>query len=605
MPCYPILDFAPKLAVHFRDVGGIDLGHSYKAKRQPNGDYTILDLDVFRACQRKNQATGKVDDFSEEWMAGAVQRFDELKRSGYLPPCHLDHHGKDGFSQPPAGQIGALRLGKSKDGVPTLFADIVNVPAEVMAQMLKGRLAYRSVEVNNPDVKEISSLAFMATTVPYHKLPILQLDLDEAPSTFSAASSNRVLFAELYSVDPKQPHRAIVQKFYGEYGPWNAPTAMQNRMGQGGDWRRQGDDGDDDQDDVQISDDDIAQLLPYLQAQQQQGGGQMGGGNHQQMPSEMQGDPMEEMMGNPDGIALLQQLVQQNASISKGVEAILKGSANTSPAPITPNPVTNAESKKGPMTFAENGQQSPASQGDLAGRLAAAEAVIKNMQDIITSHDSEIGSLFMAEKKREMKAHFKAVCAPHYASFFNELVSTARFTEENADKYVFGIEKRFNERMESVIDSWLPIAISKDQKANDWKKLDVAEFFASEKQNVQAFVETAKQNFSEGVKQPAPAAVAQGTTAAPRSTSEAAKTTAQASDADVTKFLESIPASDKNFIGSVFSEKGEEAKAALALARNAWNGMSASQREFNGNFGEYASKMILAASRNGSAAVHG
>lgn len=604
MPCYPILDFAPKLAVHFRDVGGIDLGHSYKAKRQPNGDYTILDLDVFRACQRKNQATGKVDDFSEEWMAGAVQRFDELKRSGYLPPCHLDHHGKDGFSQPPAGQIGALRLGKSKDGVPTLFADIVNVPAEVMAQMLKGRLAYRSVEVNNPDVKEISSLAFMATTVPYHKLPILQLDLDEAPSTFSAASSDRVLFAELYSVDPKQPHRAIVQKFYGEYGPWNAPTAMQNRMGQGGDWRRQGDDGDDDQDDVQISDDDIAQLLPYLQAQQQQqGGGQMGGGNHQQMPSEMQGDPMEEMMGNPDGIALLQQLVQQNASISKGVEAILKGSANTSPAPITPNPVTNAEG-------GASAKFSEVANGKVAGNGAAPTNFAEAHNALVASFNAQaktiedlkgqIYALWAERKRDEMYSAFSAGNT-HLARFKHDLIAKANFTETDATNYVSDIAADFEAAVQSFVESNLESAM----KSDDWRKnVDVANYFAAKQKLIPALAQSAKQTFAEGNK-PAPAAVAQGTTAAPRSTSEAAKTTAQASDADVTKFLESIPASDKNFIGSVFSEKGEEAKAALALARNAWNGMSASQREFNGNFGEYASKMILAASRNGSAAVHG
>lgn len=605
MPCYPILDFAPKLAVHFRDVGGIDLGHSYKAKRQPNGDYTILDLDVFRACQRKNQATGKVDDFSEEWMAGAVQRFDELKRSGYLPPCHLDHHGKDGFSQPPAGQIGALRLGKSKDGVPTLFADIVNVPAEVMAQMLKGRLAYRSVEVNNPDVKEISSLAFMATTVPYHKLPILQLDLDEAPSTFSAASSNRVLFAELYSVDPKQPHRAIVQKFYGEYGPWNAPTAMQNRMGQGGDWRRQGDDGDDDQDDVQISDDDIAQLLPYLQAQQQQqGGGQMGGGNHQQMPSEMQGDPMEEMMGNPDGIALLQQLVQQNASISKGVEAILKGSANTSPAPITPNPVTNAEGGAS-AKFSEvaNGKAATGNGTAPINFAEAHNALVASFNaqaNTIEDLKGQIYALWAERKRDEMYSAFSAGNT-HLMRFKQDLIAKANFTETDATNYVSDIAADFEAAVQSFVESNLESAM----KSDDWRKnVDVANYFATKQKLIPALAQSAKQTFAEGNK-PAPAVVAQGTTAAPRSTSEAAKTTAQASDADVTKFLESIPASDKNFIGSVFSEKGEEAKAALALARNAWNGMSASQREFNGNFGEYASKMILAASRNGSAAVHG
>jgi hypothetical protein len=166
------------------------------------------------------------------------------------------------------------------------------------------------------------------------------------------------------------------------------------------------------------------------------------------------------------------------------------------------------------------------------------------------------------------------------------------------------VEARFNEKTEQFIEENLDLAMSKDPKANDWRKTDISKFFAQERGVLPALVDSAKQNFSADANPAKPAPVVTSGTAAPRSSVDAQKTSPAASEDEVKKFLESLPATDRKFIGAVFSDKGEAAKTALSEARNAWKAMQPNQRAAFRDETEYASAMVFQASKNGSA-VHG
>lgn len=217
------------LAQHFEERGGIDLAHSYRAEKKPDGTYTIKDIDIFYACQRKNPKTGHVDDFNDDWLEGAVRTFAERKGEGYLPPVHVDHHGKDGESRPFAGLMTNLRKGQNSKGVATLFADIGNIPAEVFAQITSMRLPFRSVEINRPDTPEISSLALMSTTVPYFKSPITRVSFSD--------DEQRICFCDYGGIgkDPETGGESVItQRFDAKYQPMSKPTLVAQKFMGGG-----------------------------------------------------------------------------------------------------------------------------------------------------------------------------------------------------------------------------------------------------------------------------------------------------------------------------------------------------------------------------------
>ena len=565
---------APAVAQQFRDCGGIDLGHSYKGKRQKNGNYALENVDIFVACQRKNNATGKTDDFSKAWMEGAISRFDELKRKGYLPPAHLDHHGKDGFSQPNAGKVGAMRLGVNGDGVATIFADVIDIPPEIFAQMLRGRLSYRSVEVNNPEVPEISSLAFMATTVPYHKLPLLNVDFDES-AMFAGRSRCAVLFAETYGLDEKgnsQYGTAIVQKFYGGgggsygYAPMNRPTAAMQRMAHD-DENGGGADGDGaaDDDDLQLSEEDLQQLLPYLQQQQQQQGGmgqEMPGEGVQDMPGG-EGDEMEAMMAaNPSAV---QQLIALQTEANQKLDALLKGGGGI-PSQVTPPPVAASEPKTGAQNFSSNGNGHAA--GADARETAGLRAAVESLQKKLAEAEQRTDYLFMERQRDAMWAHFSQQAGQHISAMQQDMLK--KFTPDQTGKVLTAVHQRFNEKIDQYIEANLPDAMTNEK--SEWFKADVGAFFAEERNAIPGLgASSAKQNFSDA----APPKAVSASSAAPRSTGEVSAANGSATDDEMKKFQESLPENDKRAVAKIFSKAPEIAKKALNEARAAWNALPA------------------------------
>ncbi|MFH1603578.1 MAG: hypothetical protein ABIH03_06700, partial [Pseudomonadota bacterium] len=328
---------------------GVEVAHSYPAAKQPNGNYRIRRIDIFKACERKNPQTGQIDKFDESWLADAVRKFNDEKRRGYVPPVHIDHHDKTGTSREPAGQIAALYLGQDDEGVTTLFADLVNIPRQVMGEIVKMRLPYRSIEVNNPAVHQVSSLALMRTVVPFHHLPITQVSLEDGEDISQfAESANRVLFMEL--ADDRHPgHLSIVQKF-GERKnkkPLDRISSVDDSV-----------DGDIEDEDY-LSDEELAELLALAaQSNDDQDSGDDGSladgaGDYDQYDL----SPPEAQELGEDGLMalapVLESLLKTNQQILAKLDMQQGGGPGSSPqgAPVPPS--VSAEPKTNAVQFAE------------------------------------------------------------------------------------------------------------------------------------------------------------------------------------------------------------------------------------------------------------
>jgi len=183
-----------RLAEYFtRRVSFDEATHTYKAEKQDNGKYTILDLEVFSATDRVNPHTGKTDKFDDEWITAAVQRMREREKGGYRAPAHVGHRKKDDNDKPVAGFLSNPRVRKAKvDGkiTTTIVADVRDIPEPVFYRVRDNELPYRSVEINNPDKEDVSSMAWLQSEVPYFKYPLTTVALSSDSATLYAEDSH-------------------------------------------------------------------------------------------------------------------------------------------------------------------------------------------------------------------------------------------------------------------------------------------------------------------------------------------------------------------------------------------------------------------------------
>ena len=197
----------------------------YRAEKAQDGTWTIFDVPVFSAHERK-LASGKVWKCDAGWLGGALAAAKVRHAEGYYHPAHVRHHslgapGQDDSEVLAAGHVRFARLGELRiAGVqtPTLFADLVGVPQEVYEQIRAGRLPYRSAEILDTSSGEIDSLAFLDHEVPFFRYPLLRVSpavevtttrpaVASAALAFSTAGHARsVLFrySESYAMDPQE-----------------------------------------------------------------------------------------------------------------------------------------------------------------------------------------------------------------------------------------------------------------------------------------------------------------------------------------------------------------------------------------------------------------
>lgn len=356
--------------------GGIDVGVTYKARRQPDGNWSIFGVEIFNACERPNPGNGGVDRFDEAWLNDAVQNFESRKKSrGYLPPVHLDHHTSAGVSQPFAGYIGRMWVAPNSEQVPSLFADLVDVPADVYARMVGKQLSYRSIEVNNPSSKEVSSLALMSTRVPYHKLPLLRVTEDRGGS-----AGLGILFEEYGTPDPDTGARyALVQQFAMQ-SPWSQPTMMMSRMQR---YAANPAEMDTEDDFGGYDPDDYAALMQMLgqggapdegvapdggegyegyeeddsaAGPEDEGGNedtqQMAPGAQAQAPMAAPVDPLAAVQAQLDQLTQgMQALGEQIAQVQQGLTSLNQGTAEAQIRPASPPPAVSSEATDNTVQF--------------------------------------------------------------------------------------------------------------------------------------------------------------------------------------------------------------------------------------------------------------
>jgi len=158
------------------------VGGQYKATQNSDGTWNLLDVPICCEASAKELGTKKAMD--REWLTAALdQNKRKMAEDKYLPPVHLDdelvddghHNGKYKPKGAKAGELVLKRVADLKiDGTKraAMFADIVNIPAEVMALLEKRLLPYRSIEALDLGNPEISSLALMSHTVPFFRMPM-------------------------------------------------------------------------------------------------------------------------------------------------------------------------------------------------------------------------------------------------------------------------------------------------------------------------------------------------------------------------------------------------------------------------------------------------
>ena len=178
-------------------------GGSYTAVKQADGNWSILNVPIFSENDRNPKH--KVD---KAWLEAALEKANyrvQHPDGAYLAPLHTQHHGT-GQSVKPAGKVKPTDVREVEyDGekLATMFGDLVDVPDESYQEIKAGKLPYRSVEIADLNVPEITSLALLDSDAPYFRYPMLTIGKE-----LKAGAKARRMDAELagmtaYSVPTK------------------------------------------------------------------------------------------------------------------------------------------------------------------------------------------------------------------------------------------------------------------------------------------------------------------------------------------------------------------------------------------------------------------
>lgn len=155
----------------------------YPAHKLPDGSWVIKDVPIFAEHKRtlKNGVDVIVD---AKWMSEAVERAQQRKNEdGYLPPLNKNHHRTPDnvefvghFIPTHVGDI--VYEGRK---IKAMFADLVGINDEDMADIQAGNLPYRSVEIEDVTSPEIACLSLLDHNPPYFKFPNLEVEVSHEP----------------------------------------------------------------------------------------------------------------------------------------------------------------------------------------------------------------------------------------------------------------------------------------------------------------------------------------------------------------------------------------------------------------------------------------
>lgn len=160
-------------------------GGKYDADQNPDGTWNVRDVPIVVEAEVPVGTDGETEPIDKKWMQTALAASDRrLAQDSYLAPLHHNHHGS-GRDVSKAGSFKLTRIvlgtyeGEKRH---KLLADLLHVDAETYADLRAGKLPYLSAEIHDITQPEIDSVALMADTVPFFRLPNLTIGRESPAS---------------------------------------------------------------------------------------------------------------------------------------------------------------------------------------------------------------------------------------------------------------------------------------------------------------------------------------------------------------------------------------------------------------------------------------
>ncbi len=147
-----------------------------------DGTFTLRDVPIFGEVAA--DSNGNKIAATPEWLRSAFDRAQLSQSEGFAGPVHEGHHAKWdvlGQAKDERPRLGGLVLtdlrphkveGKVEQ---TIFADIVDIPADKFARIQKGELPYVSVEYIEEHRPAIDSLAVTGSSCPFKRYANLKV----------------------------------------------------------------------------------------------------------------------------------------------------------------------------------------------------------------------------------------------------------------------------------------------------------------------------------------------------------------------------------------------------------------------------------------------
>lgn len=179
----------------------------FLAREQEDGKFCIFNLDVFgvggyvkTAALSQDQVNARTSFITKKWCLQCCDRHEMMRdETGNVPPMHAQHHDKDTNDERPKVGYGCeMRMG---DGGPAYEEQVVNGTSVLIARagdanrihvnprgiepdafeaIANERLPFRSVEILDPNVPDIGSIALMFSKPPFFALRPLVVILDKS-----------------------------------------------------------------------------------------------------------------------------------------------------------------------------------------------------------------------------------------------------------------------------------------------------------------------------------------------------------------------------------------------------------------------------------------
>ena len=133
-------------------------GGRYTAQENADGTWNVFDVAIMGEMPKETR--GNSFDVGRDWQEKAVA-YHEMKyrEDSYLPPLHVHHHSLFSDKTRGAGKFLLRRVAQKRyEGreMSTLFADLLQIPADVFDAIERGELPYRSIEIADWDKPEIT-----------------------------------------------------------------------------------------------------------------------------------------------------------------------------------------------------------------------------------------------------------------------------------------------------------------------------------------------------------------------------------------------------------------------------------------------------------------